>query len=180
MKEGQKCPICGQGEISEKIITENFKYKGKSQSISNYCIFACDVCEEEIVSNKTLRETEKILTDFRRKVDGFLVSDEIKAIRKKLGKTQVEMADLIKVGEKTFARYENGQVTQSRSMDALLRILDVDPHIFNRIKTEESTEFNYVQLGIFDVGSIKPDCDVTYEKNTSDTINYKMENLDAA
>lgn len=144
LKKGDACPICGRGKISEKIVTKKFQYKGGSISIPDYHVFGCDSCAEKIVSNKTLKETEKILTDFRRKGDGFLTSDEIRAIRKKLGKTQTAMADLIGVGEKTFARYENGQVTQSKTMDWLLRILDDDPHIFQKIKKEEQMDYEVI------------------------------------
>ena len=146
LKNGTVCPICGHGKISEKIIVKPFGYKNKKISIPDYHIFECATCEEKIVGNETLRKTEKILTDFRRKTDGLLASDEIKAIRKKLGKTQTEMAVLLGVGEKNFARYENGQVTQSRAMDKLLRILDTDPNILFKVSAKEEMRTDYKEL----------------------------------
>lgn len=143
-KNGSKCSICGIGKISEKTISEKFEYKGKSLVIPDYHVYACDKCEEEIVDPKTLRATEKVLTDFRRRVDGLLASDEIKAIRKKLGKTQAEMAEWLGVGEKNFARYENGQVTQSKTMDLLLRILGKFPNILNNLTEPKNYEMSVV------------------------------------
>jgi len=59
--------------------------------------------------------------------EGYLTGDDIKSIRKKLGLTQKEMAEKLGVGLKTFARYENFSVRQSKAMDNLLRILERYP-----------------------------------------------------
>lgn len=150
-KRGDKCSICGEGVLSDQVVTEDFKYKGHILKIPNYHIFSCDVCGETLVSRETLKRTEKQLTDYRRKIDGLLTSDGIKAIRKKLNLTQVEMAELLGVGKKNFARYENGKVTQSKSMDILLRCLDVEPIILSRIKSQG--EMNYK---VIDIHSVKP------------------------
>lgn len=133
-KTGQRCVVCGEGKLTQKIVTEKFKYKGKENTISDYCVYECNKCEDVLVDSKTIRSTEKILTDFRREIDGLLTSSEIVQIRKKLGKTQKEMAELLEAGEKNFARYETGQVTQGRSTDLLLRVLDKDPYALDSIK----------------------------------------------
>lgn len=146
LKKDAVCPICGHGKISERIIVKPFGYKNKKISIQGYHIFECDMCSEKLVSNETLKRTEKILTDFRRKVDGFLTSDEIKRIREKFDKTQTEMAIFLGVGEKNFARYENGQVTQSKTMDTLLRILDTDPNILSKVSAKKEMQTDYEEL----------------------------------
>lgn len=143
IKDGDKCLICGQGKMIEHVITEVFTYKDQECRIPDYHVFRCDKCAEDFVSPKTLKESEKALTDFRRKVDGLLTSDEIKAIRKKLGKTQKELAEMLEVGEKTFARYENGQVTQSRAMDFTLRALNMHPYLLHKITSEKKEETGY-------------------------------------
>lgn len=143
IKDGDICLVCGQGKLSEHVITEVFTYNDQECKIPDYHIFKCDKCTEEFVSPKTMKESEKTLTDFRRKVDGLLTSDEIKTVRKKLGKTQKELAEMLEVGEKTFARYENGQVTQSRAMDFTLRALDMHPNLLNTIKSGKKMEIGY-------------------------------------
>ncbi len=132
-KTGDSCPVCGEGKLSDKVTVERFEYKGQKLLVPDYLVYECGVCSEEFVARKTLNKTEKILTDFRREVDGLLTSEEIKAIRTKLGKTQTAMATLLGVGEKNFARYENGRVTQSKSMDLLLRMIDEAPYILGRL-----------------------------------------------
>jgi len=139
-KAGDKCPICGIGKIGEKVLRKTFEYKHKSYTIPDYQTFMCDTCGESFTSNEASKRIEKELTDFRRSVDGLLTSHQIKILRKKLGKTQEEMATLLKVAPKTFARYENGQVTQSRIMDQFLRSLDAYPIIIRSLEKEERYE----------------------------------------
>lgn len=135
-KQGQECPICGAGKLERKVIDETFEYKGHSLVIPDYVIYECPTCEESLVDKKSSRESQKILKDFFREVDGLLPSKDIKRIREKLGYTQEAMAKELGVGLKNFARYENGQVIQGRTMDHLLRILDWDPSILTKIKQQ--------------------------------------------
>ncbi|MCK4377886.1 MAG: type II toxin-antitoxin system MqsA family antitoxin, partial [Deltaproteobacteria bacterium] len=65
-----------------------------------------------------------------------------------LGLTQVELAKNLGVGEKNFARYENGQATQGRAMDTLLKVLKNYPAMIKTLahsQTEEniSTEVSF-------------------------------------
>ncbi len=132
-KSGSTCPVCQSGKLIHKLVEEKFSYKGKPFSVPNYEVFGCPECGEEFVDDKTIRRTEKILTDFRRKVDGLLASDEIRAIREELNVTQEKLADILRVAKKTFARYENGQVTQSKNMDTILRLLAKRPELLQDI-----------------------------------------------
>ena len=130
----QKCPICGVGTLKKKVGGETFEYKGMPITIPDYITYKCDECGEAIVDKTTLKESGKILKDLQRKVDGLLTGEEIKRIRKKLNLTQEVMAEILGGGLKSFARYETGQVCQSRGMDNLLRILDAYPFTMGVIK----------------------------------------------
>jgi len=68
--------------------------------------------------------------------EGYLTAEDIKRIRKKLGLTQKAMAEKLGVGVKTFARYENRSVRQSKAMDNLLRILDKYPEVMKVLEEE--------------------------------------------
>ena len=131
------CPICSKGLLKKKNIRETFEYKGRKLSINDYIIYECPDCDESIVDPKTLKNTEIIIRDFHRKVDGLLTSKEIKAIRTSLGYTQNEFSILLGGGLKSFTRYENGTVTQSRSMDNLLRIIKNYPDTLDTIINRE-------------------------------------------
>jgi HTH-type transcriptional regulator / antitoxin MqsA len=130
----QRCPVCGTGALEKKIGTETFEYKGKTRKIPNYITYACAECGESVVENATLKKSGKVLKDFQREVDGLLTGEQIKAVRKKLGLTQEQMAGIVGGGLKSLARYESGQVCQSKGMDNLLRILDAFPETLKVIQ----------------------------------------------
>jgi HTH-type transcriptional regulator/antitoxin MqsA len=127
------CPICGDGLLKEKTITETFEYKNHFLAVDNYIVYECTECEESFVDPGTLKETEKTIRDFHRKIDGLLTSEEIKEIRVSAGYTQEEFGNMLGGGVKSFARYENGTVTQSRPMDNLLRIIKNFPYALNTL-----------------------------------------------
>jgi HTH-type transcriptional regulator/antitoxin MqsA len=135
-KKGDSCTACATGRLKRKVITETFNYKGKRLEVPDYTVFSCGSCGEEFVDEKTMKETEKRIRDFQRSVDGLLTSSEIKAIRKRLGKTQEEMGELFRMGKKSFVRYENGQMTQSGPLDILLRLLDRNPSLLKSLTPE--------------------------------------------
>ncbi len=134
--EKQKCPICGN-DLQKKIGTERFEYKGKEIFIPDYVAYECSDCGEAIVDPETLKKSGKMLKEFQRQVDGLLTGQQIKTIRKKLGLTQEQMAEIVGGGLKSFARYESGKICQSKGMDNLLRILDAYPEMLNVIRKKE-------------------------------------------
>ncbi len=139
-KNNDQCPICGEGLLKKKIIQETFSYKGNYRTIENYIVYECSDCGESIVDPKTLKETEKIIRDFHREVDGLLTSEEIKKIRNQLGYTQNDFSRILGGGIKSFTRYENGTVTQSKSMDNLLRIIQKYPDTLDVLtKTDQKS-----------------------------------------
>ncbi len=130
----QECPVCGAGVLAKKVETEVFEYKGKSLTIQDYVTYTCNECGEAIVDDAALKSSGKKLKDFKRVVDQLLTAEQIKAIRLKLGLTQEQMADIVGGGRKSLARYESGQVCQSKGMDNLLRILDAFPETLKVIQ----------------------------------------------
>ncbi len=128
------CPVCEKVELKEKKITRECEYKGEVLEIPEYVVHDCKVCKESIVDPNTLKRASKKLRDFHRKVDGLLQSNEIKRIREESGYTQECLEDLLGVGPKTFTRYENNVVTQSRIMDLVLRILRIAPEVIDLAK----------------------------------------------
>ncbi|MBW2186458.1 MAG: type II toxin-antitoxin system MqsA family antitoxin [Deltaproteobacteria bacterium] len=132
-KNSDQCPLCGEGSLVEKIKTEVFNYKGQQKSVTDFRVLSCTVCDEEIVPESSIKSSEKILRDFHRQVDGLLTSQQIKKIRTSYGFTQETFSEILGVGKKTFARYENCSVTQSRTTDHLLRVIDVLPEALDII-----------------------------------------------
>ncbi|MBW1649566.1 MAG: type II toxin-antitoxin system MqsA family antitoxin [Deltaproteobacteria bacterium] len=132
------CSVCESGQIESCIQDLPFEYKGKKTVLPDQIIFKCPECAETFISPENERNIDKYLIDERRKIDGLLTSDEIKAIRKQYGMTQTAFAKMLRVAAKTFARYENGQVAQSYAMDNLLRILRKFPDAISAISNIET------------------------------------------
>lgn len=134
IREGATCPVCEEGTLSLHQKDVDFSYKGHSVQIQRE-VLVCSICGESFFQAQDERAIEKTLADRRRGIDGLLTSDEIRSIRKQFDMTQMEFAQYLRVSQKTFARYENGQVTQSYAMDDLLRILQQFPeamHLFTQ------------------------------------------------
>jgi putative zinc finger/helix-turn-helix YgiT family protein len=132
-QQGMLCPFCEIGILEEYQEDIEFEYKGEKTILQSQKVFRCQECEESFLDPKDEREREKCLTNSRRRVDHLLTTDEIKTIRLQFQMTQVEFSHVLRVGEKTFARYENGQATQGYAMDNLLRILREYPHVLHVI-----------------------------------------------
>ena len=132
---GMLCPVCETGQIKTCRQNLAFKYKGEETVLTDQNIFKCPECSETFIPPDKERSIDKYLTDQRRKIDGLLTSDEIKAIRKQYGITQTAFAKILRVASKTFARYENGQVAQSYAMDNLLRILRKFPDAISAVNS---------------------------------------------
>lgn len=126
--EGSLCPVCETGTLVLTRKETEFEYKHEKLLVTRD-VLECQTCQETFFQPHDEREIEKLLTDRRRTVDGLLTSDEIRTIRQQFGLTQVEFATYLRVSQKTFARYETGQATQSYAMDDLLRILQNYPEV---------------------------------------------------
>jgi DNA-binding transcriptional regulator YiaG len=55
---------------------------------------------------------------------GLLTPDQIKALRKRLGLTQLQISELLQIGERTWTRWETGRERPSRSINVLLFALN--------------------------------------------------------
>jgi HTH-type transcriptional regulator/antitoxin MqsA len=80
-----------------------------------------------------MNATERLLSDFRATLDGYLTSVEVRRIRKKLGLTQKRAEEILGGEPKAFSRYESGAARPPRSMDTLLRLLDQHPELLHEI-----------------------------------------------
>jgi len=132
-----KCPLCEKGALERKKVKETYTYKGQSIDILQPGEW-CNRCNEGILDSVDIKVTEKILHDFRAKIDRFLVSDEVRRIRKKLGITQHQAAAICGGGPNAFGRYERGEALQMRATDNLLRLLDKHPELLNELTQAEA------------------------------------------
>ena len=64
--------------------------------------------------------------------------DEIRAIRVRLGLSQVEAGEVLGGGPRAFTKYESGTITPRASVVRLLRVLDANPAALASLKDGES------------------------------------------
>jgi|APSaa5957512622_1039677.scaffolds.fasta_scaffold21992_2 DNA-binding transcriptional regulator YiaG len=80
--------------------------------------------DEEIGEWLLAPESLKEIEDMKARRMGLLLPEELKALRERFGVTQGQMADFLKIGEKSWSRWESGKHRQSHSINLLLRALD--------------------------------------------------------
>ena len=129
LRDKNLCPICEKGKLKEIKKNLMFSYKGRSQKFEKQNVLKCDVCGYEVLPKEVNKKIVKDLTDFRRKINGLLLSDQLKSIRENLGINMKQMAELLSVNEKTVGRYENGKITQSEQVNKLYWLFERFPWI---------------------------------------------------
>lgn len=117
-----KCGECG-GAVTASHDDVTFEVRGESIRVPGIEHGACELCGEEYFS---LESTERLQTEAIRRskeARGLLSPEEIRALRRSLGLTQIAFEDLLGVGPKTVVRWEKGTVYQSATADRLMRLI---------------------------------------------------------
>jgi HTH-type transcriptional regulator/antitoxin MqsA len=122
-----KCFACPQGNLEHKVKKQIYTYKGKSIELEQPGLW-CDICDEGILSGGDIGKTEKAFEDFKSKVDGILLPEEIRYIRKNILKlTQEEAGRLFGGGKNGFSRYERGEIKPMPAISTLLKMFERHP-----------------------------------------------------
>ena len=119
-----KCLTCGKATMTERTGTFHFdpppNIPGGTIEIENATWRECDACGEQIIGHTLDKGIER---EARRR-RGLLAPDEIKAVRERTGLSQEAMAQMLGVGDKTYARWETGKSIQNKANDNLIRLLN--------------------------------------------------------
>ena len=73
------CPICGLA-LKKDIRNRIVNFKGHSFTVEKQPGLFCDDCNEAFYSHDDLKKTALEVADFKRSVEGLLVSKELKKI----------------------------------------------------------------------------------------------------
>ena len=128
----QKCDVCGEGLVSPCMEMVPIAYK---DCIGQVCMhyLVCDTCKSDFAGADESRMNKREITSYKKNVDGLLKGSEIKAVRIKRGLTQDQASRLCGGGPVAFSKYENDDVMQSESMDALLRLIGKSDAAFSEL-----------------------------------------------
>jgi HTH-type transcriptional regulator/antitoxin MqsA len=134
-----KCHACSKGILSQKTRSQVFTYKGKSITLQQPGLW-CDSCEEGILSGEDIAKTEKAFDEFRSKVDGLLLPEEIRHIRKDVLKlTQEEAGKIFGGGKNGFSRYERGEIRPMPAVSNLLKMFERHPEDLKYFVEQQNT-----------------------------------------
>ena len=118
----KNCPICN-GKLNEETHKETMPYKNKTLIIEMHGDY-CEECGEGFFDDKNQALITNRILLAKRKADNLLTPESVKRIRKKAKLTQVEAQELFGGGVNAFSKYERAEITQPRSTDILLRLID--------------------------------------------------------
>ncbi len=139
-KNYRKCPDCGKVGLTHQIgqYKTIFFAKGKEQElvVDNVEWDTCEFCGVKYLDPAA---TKKV-TYAKYKVQGLFTPDDIVNIRKCLGLSQKEIAKLLKVGEKTYTRWEKGTHFQTKSLNESLKNLVIQYNLPFEISEDYETK----------------------------------------
>jgi HTH-type transcriptional regulator/antitoxin MqsA len=129
-----RCPSCGHPRMVTKICDEILSYGGKSVILHNMKGNFCPECGEGVWDAESYRRYTEEQTKL------VSVGVVIRSIRKKLGMTQVRMAEIFGVGKMAFSRYERGETAPSPAFLKLLRMVDRHPELIAELQEPSPDE----------------------------------------
>lgn len=115
------CPVCGMGHLTRHTKVEKITFKDASKDYQHF-YSVCDVCHVEQTNAEEMKLNKRSVVKAKKLIEGLLTGEEVLEIRKKLGIKQDEAALIFGGGPKAFSKYEKNDVSQSESMDKLLRL----------------------------------------------------------
>ena len=132
MSIGKACPICGEGELTQKIELIPVEHRGQRGNIQHH-FSVCGACGSEQADSVALRANKRAMVAFKKQVDGLLTGEEVRVIRARLGISQADAAKIFGGGPVAFSKYEADDVAQSEAMDKLIRLADALPEALDML-----------------------------------------------
>jgi len=127
-----ECVVCGGSAV--KVVEERSgRYRDERVQVQSE-FYRCEKCHEEFFSPDQATAHCRAVKNEVRKMHGLLLPDKIVEIRKKLALNQAELEELLGTGPKVVVRWENGKVIQTSGQDNMLRLLDRDPGLVEKLR----------------------------------------------
>ena len=96
---------------------------GEEISVPSAAHLRCPRCGEVVLRFEDARRLSADAIAIYRRKHGLLSAEDIRAVRKRFGLTQRDLARLLRLGSNTISRWEAGRNVQTEAMDVLLRLL---------------------------------------------------------
>ena len=79
MKKDLRCPICEEGNLSEKVSKEKVDYKGRTAELDLH-FSVCDSYGSDQADAEQVRMNKRSMVRFKKMVDGLLSGSEARSI----------------------------------------------------------------------------------------------------
>jgi HTH-type transcriptional regulator / antitoxin MqsA len=127
------CPNCGN-KMKKTTGKISFPINGEEVVVTGSSHLLCSKCKEVVLELNDSRRLREMASEKYREKYGLLAGEEIKQLRERLGLTQGQLAELLRLGVNTLSRWESGRNVQSAAMDILLRLVRDVPESRNYLK----------------------------------------------
>jgi HTH-type transcriptional regulator/antitoxin MqsA len=135
----QSCPVCGEGGLHARETWQRVEHAGQETDLPvRYSV--CDACGSEVTGREDARANKRAMLAFRKRAEGLLSGEEIRAFRKRYRMSQQKAAELLGGGKIAFSRYEADDIAQSEAMDSLLRLCRDEPANLLRLARYKGAE----------------------------------------
>ncbi|MBI2519581.1 MAG: type II toxin-antitoxin system MqsA family antitoxin [Bdellovibrio sp.] len=116
------CPSCGL-EMTETKGRLSFPVNGEEITVPNSSHLQCRKCDEVVLRLDESRNLRERALEIYREKYRLLSGDEVRRLRERLALTQIQLAELLRLGVNTISRWESGRNVQTAAMDILLRLV---------------------------------------------------------
>jgi putative zinc finger/helix-turn-helix YgiT family protein len=129
----KQCPVCENTRVDIREVEESFVYGAGENAVTlkaRIPVIYCDACNMQYATSDAERRRHEAVCRHL----SVMTPSEIRYLRKKMGLSRRQLAELTGVGEASIARWERGAVIQNRSLDQLLYLLSF-PENIRRLQT---------------------------------------------
>jgi HTH-type transcriptional regulator / antitoxin MqsA len=121
-----RCGMCG-GKVSASCALVPIDLRGKTVMVPDVEHGLCEECGEVFLDIDAMERVQKEAVRHLRTGRGLLAPEEVRALRRSLGRSQAAFEELLGTGPKTVTRWEKGTVSQTAVADRLMRLMQAMP-----------------------------------------------------
>lgn len=121
------CASCESSDVQEVVGDRTINVGAYSVTVPAARHMVCNNCGEAYQTGEQAKELDAAVIEARRRHEGLLSGSDIRKIRLSVSLSQAELENALGIGPKTLVRWENNTSIQSKSIDDVLRLIELDP-----------------------------------------------------
>lgn len=121
-----QCNTCESPSVNVVTQRSNVRFRDTDLIINDDTFSQCTSCNERFYTGAQARELDRKVLRAYRDSQHLLNGNEIKALRTALFLSQAQFEEALGLGPKTVVRWENDTQVQSKALDNVLRLIQLD------------------------------------------------------